>query len=186
MRYMSIQEYQEYTRCINVLTPFGDISPTSPSSSSPHKPDTALSIGKSWPSTCRSSNFDTSLKVDNFQSTPIITPSLIVYPRIHARAFISFPASLDPALKRDQLLNGTGVYKPLYDCRIYWWRFDSMASKASEIYEKTSVICHKKNLIPPELVPLRSPYFEIFGPPGTHISKVQRNIGTPNEIIGLT
>ena len=50
-------------------------SPTFPSSSSPHEPNTARLIGNSWPSTCLSNTLDTSLKVDNFQSTPSINPS---------------------------------------------------------------------------------------------------------------
>ena len=52
------------------------------------------------------------------------------------------PDSVDPELKRDPLLNGTGAYKPL----VYTTGkfiddvIDSMASEGSDSYEKRSVI----------------------------------------------
>ena len=50
------------------------------------------------------------------------------------------PASVDPALKRDRLLNGTGVYKPTRPrAKFIDNVIDSMASKGSDSYEKTSV-----------------------------------------------
>ena len=31
------------------------------------------------------------------------------------------PVPVDPALKREQLLNRTCVYKPIHDRQVYWW-----------------------------------------------------------------
>ena len=52
------------------------------------------------------------------------------------------PDSVDPALKRDRLLNGTGIYKPLVytTAKFIDDVIDSMASEGSDSYEKTSMI----------------------------------------------
>ena len=52
------------------------------------------------------------------------------------------PDSVDPALKQDQLLHGTGVYKPLVytTAKFIDDVIDSMAGEGSDSYEKTSMI----------------------------------------------